>query len=150
MPIFFSVRDRLHAVRRAVGQHARHEHQVEPVRRALRLVRRGRVAREHEMDAGAAVRDEDLLAVDEVAIAVLHDLRDDAAEVRAGLRLGEIHRALVLARGELREVALLRRVVAVLLDVERDAGLEPMIVMRLVSARDTISRYAQLTIAGSA
>jgi hypothetical protein len=68
---------------------------------------------------GAAVGDEDLLAVDEVAVALLRHTRDDAAEIGAGLRLGQIHRPLQLARREARQIALLQLVAAVLLDVDR-------------------------------
>ena len=53
---------------------------------------------------GAAVRDEDLLAVDEEAAALLGDAGDDAAQVGAGLRLGQVHAALELAGDEARQV----------------------------------------------
>ena len=54
----------------------------------------------------AAVGDEDLLAVEEEPAVLLGRARADRAEVRARLRLGEIHRALQLAGREARQVAL--------------------------------------------
>ena len=77
------------------------------------------------MDVGAAVGDEDLLPVEEEAAVLLGGAGDDAAQVGAGLRLGQIHAALQLPRHEARQVALAELLAPVPLDVLRHAGLEP-------------------------
>jgi hypothetical protein len=112
------------AVLLAVVEDTRAEHQRQPVRRAAALVERRRVAREDEVHCRAAVRDEDLLAVDEPAAVLLRHARDDAAEIGSGLRLGQVHRALQLARREPRQVLLLELLGAVFLDVLSHAGLQ--------------------------
>ena len=106
MPSFVSTRATRTPFAPSVGQHRRAEHQAEAVGRALRLLVGRGVARQHQVDVRAAVGDEDLLAVDEVAVALAGRARDDAAQVRAGLRLGQVHAALQLARDEARQVAL--------------------------------------------
>ncbi len=58
--------------------------------------------------------DEDLLAGDAVgAVGALHGLRGEGADVRAGVRLGEVHGAGPLAADHLRQVLLLLLVVTV-------------------------------------
>src|SRR5262249_32528278 len=80
---------------------------------------------QHQVDLCAAVRDVDLLAIDEVAIAFPGDARDDASQVGARLGLGQVHGSLQLARHEAREVPPLQVVPALLLYFQRHAGLQP-------------------------
>src|SRR5439155_27227246 len=75
-----------HAIPGAVWQRHGAERQAESVGRAARLVESRTVARQHEVHVGAAVRDEDLAAVDEVAAVFLAEPREDAAEIRSRLR----------------------------------------------------------------
>ncbi len=117
------VLDRMHAhvvarAERAVGveQELRHEEE----RDAARAGRRVGQPRQHEMDDVVgeivlAVGDEDLLPGDAVA-AVGGALGAGAqrADVGAGLRLGELHRAHPFAGDELGQISALERVAAVL------------------------------------
>ena len=74
----------------------------------LRRVGRRIGLHEHGHEAGArAVRDPHLLAVDDELVALAAGRRADRPHVRAGLGLGHHEAADQLARGELREVALL-------------------------------------------
>ena len=78
-------------------------------RQAFAARRRIRRAREHGMDdvgreVVLAIGDEDLLPGETVVIALFHRARAYRAEIRAGLRLGEIHRAAPLAGDQLREI----------------------------------------------
>ena len=113
------------AVAPPVGQDLRAEDQAEPVGGPTRLVVGRGVARQDEVHVGAAVGDEDLLAVDDVVVAVARGARGDAAQVRPRLRFGQIHAPLVLAAGEPGQIALLDLVAAVRLDVVRHARLQP-------------------------
>ena len=71
MPILVSTPGTRMPLRRPVGQDRRAEHQAEAVGGPLRLVVGRGVARQDEVHVGAAVGDEDLLAVDEVAAVLL-------------------------------------------------------------------------------
>ena len=93
----------------AVGQHFRHQEQRDSAR-PLRCVGQ---SRQNEVDDVVgeivlAVADEDLLAGDTIA-AVPARLRPgaDGAEIRARLRLGQIHRRRPLAGDELAQIPLL-------------------------------------------
>ena len=108
-----------------VGQDLRAEDQREPVGGPARLVVGRGVARQDEMHVGPAVGDEDLLAVDDVAVALAPGPRRDAAQVGPRPRLGQVHTALVLAAGEAGQITLLELVAAVRLDVVRHARLQP-------------------------
>ena len=108
----------------AVGQRAGAEIEGEPAGRALRLLEGGFVAGQYQVDLTTAVRDEDLLSIEEVATIPLAGACRDGAEVRAGLGLGEVHRSHHLARGEARQILLLELFARVDLDVFRDARLQ--------------------------
>ena len=108
-----------HAVRRSSGaflrrQALRHEKHAD----ALRAGGRVGQTREHEVDdvVGEIVlagRDEDLRAGDEIRTVARGDgARANQAEVGAGVRLGEAHRARPRAVDELRQEALLELFVA--------------------------------------
>ena len=95
---------------RAVGarQELRHDEQ----RNAFHAAGRAVDARQHEMhdvrrEVVLAVGDEDLLAEQPVVIALGHCAHPHLREIRARLRLGEIHRAGPLAADQLRQIGLL-------------------------------------------
>jgi hypothetical protein len=115
----------LDAIRAAVGQRARAEHQGEPARRALGLVVGRGITGEDQMDRGAAVGDEDLLSIEDKATILLRHAGGYGAEIGAGLGLGQVHGALQLARGKAGQVAAPQLVRAVFLDVLCHATLEP-------------------------
>ena len=102
---------------RAVGVHQEFRHEEE--RNAPGAGRRIGQARQHEMDdvvgeVVLAVGDEDLLAVDAIAaVAGALGLGAQRADVGAGLRLGELHRAHPFAGDELRQIGALEFVGAV-------------------------------------
>ena len=81
-------------------------------RDALHTLRRGRRARQHEMDdvigvVVLTVGDEDLLPVElEAAVRLRHRPSAHRGEVRPRLRLGQVHRAGPFARDHLRQIAL--------------------------------------------
>ena len=112
----------LHVValaQRAVGVHQHLGHDEH--RDALGAFGRARQPREHEVDdvrrhVVLAERDEDLLALDAVVVALGRRRRAHLREVRARLRLGEAHRARPLTAHELRDVRLLVLVGRELLD----------------------------------
>ena len=114
-------RMRAHVVARAgravgVQQELRHQEQ----RDAARAGRRVRQPRQHEVDdvvgeVVLAIGDEDLLPGDAIAaVGGAHGAGAQGADVGARLRLGELHRAHPLAGHELRQIAALERVAAVL------------------------------------
>ena len=116
-------RHAVHVVARAeaavgVDEELGHDEQRYPLD-ALGRVRR---AREHQVNdvvgvVVLAVGDEDLLAEDPVgAVALRHRARAHRRQVRAGLRLGEVHRAGPHAGDHLVQVGLLQRVAAVAFD----------------------------------
>ena len=97
----------------AVG--ADHDLRHDEQRDALHARRRIGRARQHHMDdvlghIVVAIGDEDLLAGDAVMLAVLHRAGAQRADVGAGLRLGQVHRAGPAAMDQRRQVLrLLRR-----------------------------------------
>ena len=99
----------------SVDEELRHQEQ----RDALRAGRRIGQPREHEMDdvvgqVMLAIGDEDLRAGDAIgAVGGALGARAQRADIRARLRLGELHRAHPFAGGELLEIVLLQRVRAV-------------------------------------
>ena len=111
-------RDAAHVVARTeraivVNEKLRHHEQ----RDALHALGRGGGAREHQVDdvvgeVMLAEADEDLLALDQVVVTIGRGLAADQAEVRAGLGLGQVHRAGPLARDHLVQEALLLLVAA--------------------------------------
>ena len=90
----------------------------EEQRNAARAGRRVGQARQHEVDdvvgeVVLAVGDEDLLAGDAVgAVGGALGARAQRADIRAGLRLGEMHRADPFAGDELFQIGALERVAA--------------------------------------
>ena len=94
------------SLRRAVGQHLRHQEQ----RDSARSLRRIGQSRQHQMDDVVgeivlAVADEDFLAVDAIAaVARRLGAGADGAEIRARLRLGQVHRRRPLAGDELAQI----------------------------------------------
>ena len=110
-------RTSLRAPERAVGVEQEFRHQEQ--RNAARAGRRVRQPRQHEMDDVVgeivlAIGDEDLLAGDAVAaVAGALGLGAQRADVGAGLRLGELHRAHPFAGDELGEIGALERIAAV-------------------------------------
>ena len=101
-----------------VDEEFRHQEQ----RDAFRAGRRIGQAREHEMDDVVgqimlAIGDEDLRAGDAIrAVGGALGAGAQRADIRARLRLGELHRAHPFAGGELLEIFLLQRVGAVLVE----------------------------------
>jgi hypothetical protein len=114
-----------HAVARSVLLVPGHENQRETVGRPLGLLEGVAVPGEHEVDLGAAVRDEDLLAVEpDVAVRKIGHACGDPAQVASRLGLGQVHRGLDLTRGEARQVGPFDLLAAVFADVGRDSGLQ--------------------------
>ena len=76
---------------------------------------------EHQVDLGAAVRDEALHAVEvPLAVGVLRGFQAHGLEVGTGIRLGEVHGAVGFARDEPRDVFLALFLGAELADGVRD------------------------------
>ena len=118
MPSFSSTRSGRRSLRSPglpsrVGQEFRHQEQ----RDAAAARRRVRGARQHHVDdvvgqVVVAIGDEDLLAADPVMLAPAlvarrHGAGAQGAEIRAGLRLGQVHRAGPLAGDQLPQIELL-------------------------------------------
>jgi len=76
------------------------------------------------MDLTATVRDEDLVAVDEIATVLFRGACDDSAEIRSRLRFGQIHGSHDFAGGKARQIFSLQFFGSVLLDVFGNAGLK--------------------------
>src|SRR5271157_375071 len=80
------------------------EHKGHPASGAARRIAPVRFSGKDEVHLGAAVRNEDLLAIDaDLAVRELGGARRDRAEVAAGLGLRQIHAALDLAGRESRK-----------------------------------------------
>ena len=100
-----------------IGQELRHDEQRDAAH-ARRRVGRARQHQVHDVlgEVVLAVGDEDLLAGDQVMVAALHRAALELGEVRARLRLGEVHRPGPFARDHLRQVGRLLLGRAVVMD----------------------------------
>jgi hypothetical protein len=115
-----------YAVSGSILQVPGYENERQAVGRSLGLVEGVAVPGEYEVDLGAPVRDEDLLAVDlYVAVREVGDAHGDPAEVAPRLGLREVHRSLELAGDKARQVGAFDLLASVLCDVVRGASLEP-------------------------
>ena len=95
---------------RRIGQELGHDEERDALH-PFRCVGRAGEDQMHDVrrQVVLAIGDEDLLAADAVVVALAHGARADRGQVRAGLRLGQAHRAGPLAGDELRQVEPLLR-----------------------------------------